>query len=212
VKEGKVPQTTTRAGQRGKSIEEVIAYAVGHRIRVQALTILREGVYSPDEIARIIGEPTNKVSHHIKELLDAGSIELAETKQVRNTLQHFYRAVELPYYSDEEIEAMTPQQRQVTAGLVLQTIMAEAMAALWAGKMVDDPRVWLTSQWFNVDEQGREEIADEQSRSWERIQEIEAQAINRCAGTGEEPRSVVAIQMGFFRERTAPVVPHDSKR
>ena len=207
-----MPKTSSRPGQRSKSIEEVTAYAVGHRIRVQVLTILREGVYSPDEIARIIGEPTNKVSHHIKELLDAGSIELARTKQVRNTLQHYYRAVDLPYYSDEEIEAMTPQQRQVTAGLVLQTIMAEAMAALWAGKMIDDPRVWLTSQWFNVDQQGRDEIADEQARSWERLHEIEAEALNRCARAGEEARSVIAIQMGFFRERTAPVVPPDSKR
>jgi len=206
-----VPKTSSRPGQRGKSIEEVVAYAVGHRIRVQVLTILSEGVYTPDEIARIIGEPTNKVSHHIKELLDAGSIELAKTQQVRNALQHFYRAVETPYYSDEEVAAMTPQQRQVTAGLALQNMMAEAMAALWAGKMVDDPRLWLTSQWFNVDQQGREEIANEQARSWKRIQEIEAAAINRCAQTGEEARSVVAIQLGFFRERTGPVAPSGSK-
>jgi DNA-binding transcriptional ArsR family regulator len=206
-----MPKTSGRPGQRGKSIEEVIAYAVGHRIRVQVLTILSEGVFTPDQIARIIGEPTNKVSHHIKELLDAGSIELAKTQQVRNTLQHFYRAVETPYYSDEEVAAMTPQQRQVTAGLALQNMMAEAMAALWAGRMVGDPRLWLTSQWFNVDQQGRKEIADEQARSWERVQEIEADAINRCAQTGEEARSVVVIQMGFFRERTGPVPPSDSR-
>lgn len=206
-----MPKTSGRPGQRGKSIEEVISYAVGHRIRVQVLTILSEGVFTPDQIARIIGEPTNKVSHHIKELLDAGSIELAKTEQVRNTLQHFYRAVELPYYSDEEVAAMTAQQRQVHAGLALQNMMAESMAALWAGKMVDDPRLWLTSQWFNVDQQGREEIANEQERSWERVQEIEADAINRCAHTGEEARSVVVIQMGFFRERTGPTPPPDSK-
>jgi DNA-binding transcriptional ArsR family regulator len=202
-----VMKTTGRVGQRGKSIEEVVAYAVGHRIRVQALTILSEGVYSPDELARIIGEPTNKVSHHIKELLDAGSIELAKTEQVRNTLQHYYRAVEMPYYSDEEMAAMTSQQRQVTYGLVLQAIMAEAMAAFWAGKMHSDPRVWLTSCWFNVDAQGREEIADEQARSWDRVQEIEAESVNRCARSGENATSVVVAQLGFKRERTGPTPP-----
>ncbi len=198
---------TGRAGQRGKSIEEVVAYAVGHRIRVQVLVILSEGVYSPDEIAQIIEEPTNKVSHHVKELLDAGSIEVAKTEQVRNTLQHYYRAVEMPYYSDEEIGAMTPQQRQVTMGLALQQIMAEAMAAFWAGKMVDDPRVWLTQCWFNVDEQGREEIADEQARSWERVREIEAESINRCATSGEGSTSVIVAQLGFKRERKGPTPP-----
>ncbi len=172
---------TGRAGQRGKSIEEVVAYAVGHRIRVQVLVILSEGVYSPDEIAQIIEEPTNKVSHHVKELLDAGSIEVAKTEQVRNTLQHYYRAVEMPYYSDEEIGAMTPQQRQVTMGLALQQIMAEAMAAFWA--------------------------ADEQARSWERVREIEAESINRCATSGEGSTSVIVAQLGFKRERKGPTPP-----
>ena len=199
--------TTRRTGQRRKSIEEVVAYAVGHRIRVQVLIILRDGVFSPDEIAQIIGEPTNKVSHHVKELVDAGSIELAKTEQVRNTLQHFYRAVEMPYYSDEEIATMTQQQRQVTIGLALQTIMAEAMAAFWAGKMHSDPRVWLTSDRFNVDAQGREEIADEQARSWERIREIEADSINRCAESGENATSVMVSQLGYLRERTGPKPP-----
>ena len=204
--------TATRAGQRGKSIEEVVAYAVGHRIRVQILTILSEGVFSPDEIARIIGEPTNKVSHHVKELLDAGSIELAKTQQVRNTLQHYYRAVEMPFYSDEEIAAMTPQQRQVTIGLGLQCVMAEAMAAFWAGKMRSDPRVWITSSWFNVDSRGRGEIADELAESWRRMQEIEAVSVNRCATSGEEAISVAVSQMGFERERTGPTPPPSPAR
>jgi DNA-binding transcriptional ArsR family regulator len=201
---------TGRTGQRGKKIEEVVTYAVGHRIRVQALVILSEGVFSPDQMAQIIGEPTNKVSHHVKELLDAGSIELAKTEQVRNTLQHYYRAVEMPYYSDGEMARMTPEQRQVIYGLTLQQIMAEAMAAFWAGKMTDDPRVWLGQRWYNVDEQGRDEIADEQAQSWRRIQEIEAESINRCATSGESATSVVVAQLGFKRERTGPTPPPHS--
>jgi DNA-binding transcriptional ArsR family regulator len=197
-------KTAQRTGQRGKSIEEVVSYAVGHKIRVQVLVILSEGVFTPDQIAEIIGEPTSKVSHHIKELVDAGSIELAKTERVRNVLQHYYRAVEMPYYSDDEIAAMTPQQRQVTAGLCLQQIMAEAMAAFWAGNFVSDPRVWLTQRWFNVDAQGRREIADEQARSWTRVQEIEADSLNRCARSGEEAESVIVAQLGFLRERTGP--------
>jgi DNA-binding transcriptional ArsR family regulator len=195
-----------RAGQRSKSIEEVVSYAIGHRIRVQILVILNEGVFTPDQIAQVIGEPTNKVSHHIKELLDAGSIELAKTERVRNALQHYYRAVEMPYYSDDEVAAMTDQQRQVTAGLCLQQIMAEAMAAFWAGNMVSDPRVWITQRWFNVDAQGRQEIADEQARSWARVQQIEADALNRCAESKEEAHSVIVAQLGFLRERTGPTV------
>jgi DNA-binding transcriptional ArsR family regulator len=88
---------SARAGQRKKSIEEVVAYAVGHRIRVQILIVLNEGTYAPGEIAQIIDEPLNNVSNHIRELVDAGSIELAETRRVRNTIQHYYRAIEMPF-------------------------------------------------------------------------------------------------------------------
>jgi hypothetical protein len=102
---------------------------------------------------------------------------------------------------------MTAHQRQVTAGLTLQGMMAEAMAAFWAGKLRDDPRTWLAWRWFNVDEQGRNEIADEQQRSWDRMREIEAEATNRRAESGEEAVSVIVADMGFERARKAPAPP-----
>jgi DNA-binding transcriptional ArsR family regulator len=199
--------TTRRAGQRKKSIEEVVAYAVGHRIRVHVLIVLNEGTYTPGEIARIIDEPLNNVSNHIRELLDAGSIELAETRRVRNTIQHYYRAIEMPFYSDEEMAAMTAGQRQVTYGLVIQSMMAEVMAGLWAGKMPEDPRVWLAWNWFNVDAQGRQDIADEQERSWKRMQEIEVESTNRRAEVGEDTVSILVSQTGFKRARKGPTPP-----
>jgi hypothetical protein len=197
-------KTTIRAGQRGKSIEEVIAYALAHRIRVQTLTLLNEGTYTPDQIAGIIGEPLNKVAHHVRELHDGGSIELAKVEKARNADQHFYRAVEMPFYSDDEVWEMTPQQRQVSAGIVLQCMVAEAMSAFWAGKIRDDPRCWLAWRWFNVDEQGRQDIADEQQRSWDRMQEIEVEATNRRSNSGEDAMSIIVGGLGFERERTAP--------
>lgn len=193
--------------QNRKTIEEVLSFALGHRIRVYALTILNEGTYTPGEIARIIGEPLNRVSHHIRELLEAGSIELAKVEKVRNADQHYYRAVEMPFYSDEEMAAMTHEQRQVTYGLILQCMMAEALAAFRSGKLSNDRRTWLAWRWFNVDRQGRNEIANEQQRFWERMQGIEAESINRRAESGEDAKSIVVAEMGFPRERTAPVPP-----
>ena len=215
----------TRAGQRGKSIEELVSYALGHRIRIEVLAILHEGVYCPNELAEILGEPLGRVTHHVNELLDGGSIELARTEQVRNTTRHFYRAVELPeppsqkssipetetisprYYSDEDFAAMPRQQRQTTSGLILQASMAEVLASLWAGKLTDDPRVFLSWRWFNVDARGREEVADELAGSWARIQEIEAEATARLTETDEQPVSVVVSTQGFERSRTTAVSP-----
>jgi predicted transcriptional regulator len=65
-------------GQRGKSIEEIVSYALGHRIRIEVLTLLNERVYCVEELAEKVGEPTNKVAHHVNELADGGAIELAK--------------------------------------------------------------------------------------------------------------------------------------
>lgn len=206
----KASKSRVHRGQSGKSTEERLQFSVGHRTRVYVLTLLNEGIYTPEQIGEIIGEPTSNVAHHISELLDANSIELADVERVRNVTRHYYRAVKMPYYSDEEMAAMTPEERQGIIGLTLQCMMAEILAAFWSGKMEADPRLWLAWRWFNVDEQGREELAEEQARSWQRIQEIEAKATNRRARSGEEAKPIIICQAGFPRDRTAPQPPPHS--
>jgi DNA-binding transcriptional ArsR family regulator len=157
----------------------------------------------------LVGEEPAKIKHHLKELLDEGSIELAYSKRVGNMIQHYYRAVEMSFYSDEEIEALRPEERQAFAGVILQAVMAEALAALWAGKMADDPRIWLSWRWFHVDARGREDLADEQARHWERVRECEAESTNRCAKSGEPTKSIIVASLGHIRCRRAPVATPD---
>lgn len=196
-----------RAGQSGKSIDERVGYAIGHRIRVEILILLNERVYTADDIAAIIGESRQTVHHHLRELLDAGSIEIAKVEKRRNADLHHYRAVEMSKYSEKELSAMSPEERQAIVGLTVQHSTAEIMAALTAGKLHDDPRVVLAWQWFNLDEQGRQDLADEQVRFWDRVQEIEAEATNRRAESGEDATSYVVAEWGFERARSAPTPP-----
>lgn len=191
---------TGRPGQRRKGIEEVVQYALGHYIRVHALIVLNEGTYTAAQIAEIMGEPLNNVSNHLRELLDAGSIEIAKTMQKGNIVQHYYRAVEISFYSKEEAEQLTYEERQVTAGLLVQQASAEAVAALYAGKLAD-PRAVVSWDWHNVDQQGREDLEDEQKRFLERVQEIEVEATNRRAQSGEDAQSILITLFGYERGR-----------
>lgn len=202
--------TTVDPGRGSRSTEEALSYAVGHRIRIEVLCLLNEATRTPNELARLTGQPLSKVTHHINELVESKSIELARTEPVRNTTQHFYRAAEIPFLSDEEVSALPPKARQEITGLILQATMAEALAAFWAGKMLGDPRVWLSWRWFNVDEQGRTEIADEQADSWSRMQAIEARSATRVATSGEESVSVIVSAQSYVRSRTSPTPPATS--
>jgi hypothetical protein len=189
-----------RPGQRRKGIEEVVQYGLGHYIRVHALIILNEGTYTAAQIAQIMGQPLNNVSNHLRELLDAGSIEIAETVQKGNIVQHYYRAVEISFYSKEEAEQLTHEERQVTAGLLVQQASAEAVGALYAGKLAD-PRAVVSWDWHNVDQLGREDLEEEQKRFLERVQEIEGESTNRRANTGEEAQSILITLFGYERGR-----------
>jgi DNA-binding transcriptional ArsR family regulator len=194
-----------RLGQGKRGVEDAVGYALKHQHRVEILGLLNEGVHNRYELAALIGEEPNKIKHHLKEMLDEGSIELAYYKRIGNIFQHYYRAVAMSFYTDEEIEALRPEERQAIAGVILQAVMAESLAALRAGKMADDRQVWLSWRWFHVDSQGREDIADEQARHWERVRECEAESTNRCAKSGEPTKSIIVISLGHFRCRRAPM-------
>lgn len=203
-----VAGTTTKPGQK-RSIEEAVSYGVGHRIRIEVLALLNEETRSPSELAKLTHQPITTIGHHIKELVNSGCIELARIEKVRNVDQHFYRAVELPFVSDEEAENLPFEARQEYAAVILQALMAEGLAALWAGKLSSDP-VWMSWRWFNLDRQGQMAAQEEQAAFWERIKEIEADSIGRAAESGEETISTIVAALGFERFRpvdtTAPAM------
>jgi DNA-binding transcriptional ArsR family regulator len=192
-----------KRGENSRSVEEAVSYAVGHRIRIEILAALHEGPASAKELARIVHLPLSNISHHVEELHAAGSIDIARTEQVGNIRQNFYCVVQLPYYSDEDIAAMTGDERQVLAGIILQAVAAEALASLWAGKLRGDPRVMLAWNRVTLDEQGRSDLADEQARSWIRMMEIEVESTNRRVESRERGTTYVIASLGFERSRTA---------
>lgn len=193
-------------GQRGKSIEERLVFGLAHRVRLQILVLLNEGTYCLDEIAQITDEPRDILKHHIKELRDADAIELAKAVPTRYTQKHYYRAVQMPTYSAQELIEMTLEERQEVIGVAIQHLTAEVLASFWAGKMAEDPKnLWVGWRWLNLDTQGREELTEEQTRWWDRALEIESQSTNRRAKSSEDAQPVVLALLGFLRERTAPV-------
>ena len=126
----------------------------------------------------------------------------------RNMRQHYYRAVRTPFFSEREAETMTWQERQVSAGLILQGLVAELMAALWAGEMFDDPRDWVTWEPLQLDGEGRQELFEEQKESWERLKSIKARAAERVAESGEATKPYVMSVLGFERAFKAPKPSH----
>jgi len=189
-------------GTRG--FQEAVSYAVGHRIRVEIIAALHDlDSASAIELSRVVHQPLSTVTHHVTELLIFFLNEAATTEKVKSVNQHYYRVVNPIFLSDEEMEALPDEERQEVCRVLLQGMTAEALASFWEGYLPNDPRLFICWNWFNVDEQGRREIAEEQVRSWKRIREIEGKAERRCAESDEEPFSVIVTGLSFKRWRTA---------
>lgn len=191
---------TTNTGQ-ARTIEEAVAYAVGHRIRIEALSILNEGTASPNEIAKLIDEGVSKVGHHIKELAESGCIEFVGTAQRRGATEHYYRAVERPFISDEEARELPAETKREFAALILQAIMAEGLSSLGNAKMDADDDVWMSWRSLELDAEGRREVAALQAETYARIEEIEARSASRLLESSEEGKSTVIAAMAFERSR-----------
>jgi len=195
-----------------RNLEEAVSYAVAHRIRIEILCLLHEATHSASQLAELTGWPLSTVSHHIKEMVRSRSIELARVEKVRNTDQHFYRAVELPVITDEKAAALSPEVKQEYAAVVLQAIIAESLAGLRNQKLNIDPRVRMMWGWYQLDEQGRNELADEQRESWERVADIEARSTNRRAESGADCTTIIAATLGFERSKPVDASPPATRR
>lgn len=203
---GKVEASTDKSPRRPKRIEETVQYAVGHKTRVNILIALNEGIFTAAQLAQIVGEPQNNVANHLRKMLDDGSIEIAREERKSNFVVYWYKAIELSCYSKEEAEAMTTAQQQVTVGAIVQSGTAEVFAALYAGKL-RDPSSILFWHWYNVDQQGQEDLDEESHRYLERVREIEVESTNRRAASGEDSTSMLISLSVFERARKAPSFP-----
>jgi DNA-binding transcriptional ArsR family regulator len=204
--------TRKPAPERKRKLDEAVVYATAHRIRIEALSIMNDAKASPNEIAVVLGEDLSAVSHHIRELYGDGSIESAGTTKRRNATEHFYRAVTLPYVTSDEYGGMSPNERREIAGLIVQAIMAETLAALRVGKMEREREPWLTWQAVPVDEEGEQEVAELMQETYDKVDDIKARNANRLVAArakaqkeGEEPLPVgtteIIALMSFERSR-----------
>jgi DNA-binding transcriptional ArsR family regulator len=189
------------ADRRKRTTVDALTYAVGHRIRVDALAMLGEGAHSPNEVATILRKNVSTVARHFKELYEGGSIELVDTRQRRGATEHFYRAVEIPEISDEEYREMSPAARLEVISLIVQAITAEVLASLMAERLQADDDLGLVWDCVNVDSKGHKEVLKEVNAFNRRMQDIKVTNAHRLAKAGEEGTTMVVVGMGFERSR-----------
>ena len=186
--------------ERTKLPDDALPGSVRHWIKVEALAVFHEGEFSAGEVALMIGEDVKNVRNHIRELYEAGSIELAGYKEVGGYVRAVYRAVQLPVIDDAEAGTMTVEERHDVSGAITQGILAETVCSYRNGKLDVDP-VCLMWDAPHLDNQGEQEMHELLLSTWDKAQGVHARAINRMAKAGTIGQTSVIGLLGFERGR-----------
>src|SRR5215212_10154673 len=126
--------TRGKASQK-PTVDVGVVKAIGHPLRMQLLIRLNERVASPVELARELDESVQLVSYHVRILRDLGFVELVSTTPRRGAIEHHYRAVRRPFFSDADLAALPPNARTALAGNTLQALLNDAAVAIEAGAL-----------------------------------------------------------------------------
>src|SRR5918997_5591895 len=140
-------------------VDPRIAKALSHPMRARILGILDERVASPNEIAETIDERLPNVSYHVRALLDLGCIELVDTAQRRGAIEHYYRAIVRPFFSDRDWKRLPRSGRQAISDTILQIVWEDVSDAIKQGTFEARSDRHLSHTRLVLDEEGWEEMS-----------------------------------------------------
>lgn len=186
------------------AVEPRLIKALGHPLRQRVLQALNEGVASPSELSKKLGEPLGNVSYHVKILAECDAIELVKTAPVRGAVEHFYRATIRPYFDDDSWADLPESARQALFDDSLRSIWNHLAEAAKAGTLGDlkDHVSWTT---LEFDEQAYEEMAEQLKVTLERAIELQAESIGRLTELPEDERETHRTELAIVHFHRAPV-------
>lgn len=177
-----------------QTIDQRLVKAIGHPLRMRILAALSEHEASPRELSDAFGESLGVVSYHVRILLDLKCVELVRTTPRRGAVEHHYRAIERPYFSDADWARLPlPVKRTISQG-TLSEIWRDVGAALDAETFDsrDDRHVSWTN--LTLDDQGWAELNDILGAVIEDALEIQAESLARLeAGATPPPTSKLVL-------------------
>jgi len=190
-------------------VDSRLAKALAHPLRVQLLAALNEGVASPNELAKKLGEPLTNVSYHVRMLHDLGTIELVDTEPRRGALEHYYRAVVRPFFGERDWKRLPKNARGSISDAVLQLVWEDAAEAIKGGLFDERDDRHLSRSVFAVDERGWEELRDLLAETLERAMQIQADSASRASKGDGDTFSVNLVMMthptpSSVKKSTAP--------
>lgn len=180
-----------------EGVEQIVAKAFAHPLRVQILIILNEKVASPNMLAQQLDQSLNLVAYHVRVLEKYDCIELVDTKQRRGATEHFYRATRRQFLTDSEWSRLPERLRPGLSGAMLKAAFDDVDEALDKKTFDELEDRHLSRTPMVVDRKGWEDTSSLLLQTLDRLLEIQAEASERLTASDEESMLTKVVMLHF---------------
>jgi DNA-binding transcriptional ArsR family regulator len=183
---------------RRTKVNKALVESIGHPLGYAILRVLGErGRASGKELAAAVSKPRSTIGDQLRRLQAGGLIESVAEVTRRGTVERFYRATpSARWVEDAEMGGLSAEEKQRLGLRTVQSVVADASAALSAN-MLDRRDDWcLGSLRATVDARGWEELSEIHRRALEEVERVRRESAERMAGTdGEALRAFSALML-----------------
>jgi DNA-binding transcriptional ArsR family regulator len=193
-------------------VDARLAKALSHPMRAHILAILNDRVASPNEIAGMINERLPNVSYHVRALHELECIELVRTAQRRGAIEHYYRALKRPFFSDRDWKRLPQSARQAMSDVALQLIWDDVSTAIEENTFERRPDRYLTRSPLVLDERGWGELNEVLGGVLAEAERIGSQSVKRLAKADEIGIPTRLVMMHFEASEAEESEPSGGSR
>ena len=193
---------TTGRKEAQREATQRLCEALSHPLRSQILTLLAEGVRSPNEMSQMLGEELGTVDYHTKRLMKLGFARVVKEEKRRGAMEHYYRAVSLNLSHLGELRQMHPVAAKHHSAEVLHNAGGDFLEALEAGSFDSHEDHHLTRTPLVFDEAGYTDALEILERA--RL-ELDARSVESLKAINEEGAKSVPVSSSllFFKMPSA---------
>lgn len=176
-----------------QELTEHLEKALCHPLRAKMLAKVNERPYSPSELADLLGEDLNKVSYHMKVLVENSCAEEVSREIVRGAEKTTYRGITRMLIDDETWQRFSRTTRTGISVKAFGETVERGQQALEAGTFdLRTDRV-LVNHKLSLDDEGWRDAVEILREAHERIEELEPAAIQRSPDGLDRSRFTVSL-------------------
>jgi DNA-binding transcriptional ArsR family regulator len=166
-------------------VDEEMAKAMSHPVRVQILGELNKRVMSPSQFSKRFNVPLTTVAYHFRALEKANCVEIVHEEGKGRAVTHYYRATKKALFDEEAWERLPETIRNKLSGRTIGDLLnaiAEAMRAETFDSRTDRHAAWERA---HLDEQGWSEMSEIQRESAKKLMQVAKASRSRLIRSGE---------------------------